>query len=99
METAEKPNHFFQDTTRIEAFSDGVFGFALPLLVLDIHVPDRVVGETLVQTLLQQRSGFLAFPANLGLFVLMFLVFIFPEKMAIIIMRWWGKVLPKHNSN
>ena len=61
METAEKPNHFFQDTTRIEAFSDGVFGFALTLLVLDIHVPDRMAGETLPQTLIQQWAGFLAY--------------------------------------
>ena len=30
-------------TSRIEAFSDGVFAFAVTLLILDIHVPSRPV--------------------------------------------------------
>ena len=61
MESVEKSNHFFPDTSRIEAFSDGVFGFALTLLVLDIHVPEMVAGETLLQTLFHQWAGFLAY--------------------------------------
>jgi uncharacterized membrane protein len=32
-------------TSRLEAFSDGVFGFAITLLVLDIHVPSVTTGS------------------------------------------------------
>lgn len=54
METIEKQKSYFEDTSRIESFSDGVFGFALTLLVLDIRVPELMAGETLLHVLVHQ---------------------------------------------
>lgn len=50
------------ETTRIEAFSDGVFAIAITLLVLDLKVPKEVgEGHTLSQALLAQWPAYLAF--------------------------------------
>ena len=48
-------------TSRLEAFSDGVFAIAITLLVLELHVPGR--GEVLVRSLEHE------WPRYLGYFV------------------------------
>ncbi|MBS1903838.1 MAG: DUF1211 domain-containing protein [Bacteroidetes bacterium] len=55
----EKRNTLTSGTSRLEAFTDGVFAIAITLLVLDIHVP--VPGRSLVQGLLADWPTFLAF--------------------------------------
>lgn len=50
-----------KETSRLEAFSDGVFGFAITLLVLDAHVPLISSDETLFQLLIAQWPTYLAF--------------------------------------
>ncbi len=50
------------ETTRIEAFSDGVFAIAITLLVLDIQVPHNLpAAAKLLEALLQQWPAYLAF--------------------------------------
>lgn len=48
-------------TTRLEAFSDGVFAIATTLLVLEIKVPHVETGGNLLQALLQLWPSYLAF--------------------------------------
>jgi uncharacterized membrane protein len=48
------------ETTRVEAFSDGVFAIAITLLVLEIKVPHRDQGD-LAASLLRQWPSYLAF--------------------------------------
>ena len=49
-------------TTRIEAFSDGVFAIAITLLILEIKVPrDLAPQETLARALAHQWPSYLAF--------------------------------------
>lgn len=50
-----------KETLRLEAFSDGVFGFAITLLVLDIHVPTVRENESLFQLLLSDWPTYLSF--------------------------------------
>ena len=50
-----------KETSRIEAFSDGVFAIAITLLVLDIHVPEVKDNESLLQPILRQWPNYLAF--------------------------------------
>ena len=50
-----------KQTSRIEAFSDGVFAIAITLLVLDIHVPEVKSNEPLLPALLQNWTNYLAF--------------------------------------
>ena len=49
------------ETTRVEAFSDGVFAIAITLLILEIKVPE---GPDLGQALLHEWPSFLAFLAS-----------------------------------
>jgi uncharacterized membrane protein len=48
------------ETTRVEAFSDGMFAIAITLLILEIKVPDRTQGP-LAEGLLRQWPSYLAF--------------------------------------
>lgn len=50
-----------RDTARLEAFSDGVFAIAITLLVLNIHVPDGNVQDSLLKALGDQWSTFLGY--------------------------------------
>jgi len=53
-----------KETSRVEAFSDGVFAIALTLLILGIKIPDlkgNVSNETLYHSLLNLWPSFLAF--------------------------------------
>lgn len=58
-------------TTRIEAFSDGVFAIAITLLVLEIAVPelthDEVAHEQLIQRILELWPKFLSFFISFGI--------------------------------
>jgi uncharacterized membrane protein len=50
-----------KETSRLEAFSDGVFGFAITLLVLDIRVPQITADQSLFQAIIQDWSTYLSF--------------------------------------
>src|SRR5664279_3225255 len=56
-------------TSRIEAFSDGVFAIAITLLVLEIHVPHIKDNESLFRALLENWKAYLAFV--IGFFTLL----------------------------
>jgi TMEM175 potassium channel family protein len=56
-------------TSRIEAFSDGVFSIAITLLVLDIHVPTVKDNESLLGMLASNWQAYLAFV--IGFFTLL----------------------------
>src|SRR5437899_12139876 len=49
-----------KETTRMEAFSDGVFAFAITLLALNLHHPS-VIGISLYQGLINEWPSFFAF--------------------------------------
>ena len=62
------------ETTRIEAFSDGVFAIAITLLVLDLKVPhDAPDGRTLAQRLLTQWPAYLAFLTSFATILIMWI--------------------------
>ena len=57
-----EPHEVPKETGRIEAFSDGVIGIALTLLVLEIRVPrDLPQGVSLASALLNQWPSYMAF--------------------------------------
>lgn len=65
----EKAEKNQKETSRIEAFSDGVFAIAITLLVLDIRVPVVKNDESLIQLLLKDWQTYLAF--LIGFFTLL----------------------------
>ena len=50
-----------KETGRVEAFSDGVFGIAMTLLVLDIKVPPPGNGARLAEALLSQWPAYFSY--------------------------------------
>lgn len=58
-----------KETSRIEAFSDGIFSIAITLLVLDIHVPVVKGNESLLHVLSKDWETYLAF--LIGFFTLL----------------------------
>jgi uncharacterized membrane protein len=61
-ETMKKTVEEEKETSRVEAFSDGVFAIAITLLVLNIQVPhDLPAGTSLVTALARQWPMYLAF--------------------------------------
>jgi uncharacterized membrane protein len=49
------------ETSRIEAFSDGVFAIAITLLIIEIHVPSREHAESLGHELLRTWPSYLGY--------------------------------------
>ena len=52
------------ETTRVEAFSDGVFAIAITLLILEIRVPEHAKDGELLHALLDLWPSYLAFAAS-----------------------------------
>ena len=50
-----------EQTTRLEAFSDGIFAIAMTLLVLEIRLPEHIPPGTLGSSLLHLWRSYLAF--------------------------------------
>ena len=59
-ETAPEKELRLAETTRVEAFSDGVFAIVITLLVLEIHRPPAVPGK-LAEELLQAWPAYLSY--------------------------------------
>jgi uncharacterized membrane protein len=63
-----------RETTRVEAFSDGVFAIAMTLLILDIKVPrDIVAPDTLLRALAHQWPTYLAFLTSFATILIMWI--------------------------
>jgi uncharacterized membrane protein len=54
------------ETSRVEAFSDGVFAIAITLLILEIRVPHEVEPGQLASALLKLWPSYLAFLTSFG---------------------------------
>jgi|SRR5262252_9193673 len=62
------------ETSRIEAFSDGVFAIAITLLVLDLKIPRDASGSTpLSQLLMAQWPAYLAFLTSFATILIMWI--------------------------
>src|SRR5581483_7750880 len=60
MQEKQEKNVRLSNTTRIEAFSDGVFAIIITLLVLEIHRPNAAAGH-LAQELLDNWPSYFAY--------------------------------------
>jgi TMEM175 potassium channel family protein len=54
------------ETSRVEAFSDGVFAIAITLLILEIRVPSHVADGHLGEELVKLWPSYLAFLTSFG---------------------------------
>ena len=61
------------ETSRVEAFSDGVFAIAITLLILEIRVPSGVAPGELGSALLKLWPSYLAFLTSFGTIGIMWL--------------------------
>jgi uncharacterized membrane protein len=52
-----------RETERLEGFSDGIFAFAIPLLVLNLYDP-TTRGSALLQGLIDEWPNFFAFATS-----------------------------------
>ena len=68
---AVAPQPDLADTSRLEAFSDGVFAIAITLLVLQLHIPDVQDGERLWPALLDQWPQFGAYLTSFAILGIM----------------------------
>jgi uncharacterized membrane protein len=59
------------DTSRIEAFSDGVFAIAITLLVLELHIPQLKPGERLWPALVDEWPQFAAYLTSFAILGIM----------------------------
>jgi uncharacterized membrane protein len=59
------------ETTRLEAFSDGVFAIAITLLVLELHSPELEEGERLWPALLDEWPQFAAYLTSFAILGIM----------------------------
>src|SRR5436305_1988769 len=67
-----------KETTRVEAFSDGVFAIAMTLLILEIRVPSASAGPpldnwALLRSLLSLWPSYLAFLLSFGTVLVMWI--------------------------
>src|SRR5271165_5958605 len=67
--SAEKTGH--KETGRLETFSDGVFAFAITLLVLYLKDPTANGGGSLFQGLLNEWPAFFAFVTSFATILIM----------------------------
>lgn len=63
------PKKTVEGTSRIEAFSDGVFAIAITLLILDIHVPVVKSNESILKAMMANWQAYIAF--IIGFFTLL----------------------------
>jgi uncharacterized membrane protein len=54
------------ETSRVEAFSDGVFAIAITLLILEIRLPSNIQSGQLASALLKLWPSYLAFLTSFG---------------------------------
>jgi len=54
------------ETSRVEAFSDGVFAIAITLLILDVRLPSNIETGKLASALLKLWPSYLAFLTSFG---------------------------------
>lgn len=54
------------ETSRVEAFSDGVFAIAITLLILDVRLPSNVETGKIASALLKLWPSYLAFLTSFG---------------------------------
>ncbi len=60
-----------KETDRMEAFSDGIFAFAITLLVLNLTVPSASSGVPLLQGLLSEWPSFFALVTSFAMILIM----------------------------
>jgi uncharacterized membrane protein len=62
-----------KETTRLEAFSDGVFAIAITLLIIEVHVPEAEGGRELAHALAGLWPSFFAFALSFATILIMWM--------------------------